>query len=163
MTFFPHSSLFINKFTYIKYSFSLFYSSRHFLLSSFYRPQTDSCSITIPRERTLFCAIMYCNSILPPPTTMTPAQCLARPALGWPAVHVWRISPAVRAELDCGFVQIWQHTSVLSAVIYVTDTRRAFRTGGEYFYPNWHSSFILKACKRSVFIGPSFVDKIAGY
>lgn len=27
MTFFPHSSLFINQFTYIKYSFSLFYNA----------------------------------------------------------------------------------------------------------------------------------------
>lgn len=27
ITFFPHSSLFINKFTYIKYSFSMFYKA----------------------------------------------------------------------------------------------------------------------------------------
>lgn len=51
MTFFPHSSLIINKFTYIKYSFSLFYNA----------PGTFYCPPSIDHKPTVAPLPFYAN------------------------------------------------------------------------------------------------------
>lgn len=134
----------IKEFAYIKYSFSLFYNApgeHDRLLSSFYWPQTNKQLPNFHPTWTLERGSLRNTAIRSYPLPPHDTTSVFRATCSWlTSCTCVTDHPGCACPTRLCFVQIL--STVISVTVSWCHTRNALQTGGEYFYPNSHTSLI---------------------